>query len=107
MKTKFCDQCQNIVVPKFIEGEHVWYCKTCGSKYKRTDDLLYTEMTGVLVNKTITLKRENKYDPLCPEIIKKCNTCDKETVMKYFYDDNNKKKYLCTVCDTLFKAEQK
>ena len=120
----FCNQCQNmyyISIDPDDVNKLVYYCRNCGNK----DSTLSVE--NVTVSKVQLKKSEqefshiiNKYtklDPTLPRVTKiLCPNADCETnkedtpreIIYIRYDNQNMKYvYLCSTCETVWKAEDK
>lgn len=120
----FCNQCQNmyyISIDPDDSNKLVYYCRNCGNK---DSDL---SIENVTVSK-IQLKKSqqefshiiNKYtklDPTLPRVTKilcpnaDCDTNKEDTPREIIYirydNQNMKYVYLCSTCDTVWKAEDK
>ena len=99
----------------------IYYCRNCGHE----DDLLSSE--NICVSKTNIVENTNNYSHIINEFTKLDNTLPRTTMIKcpnqecksnmedisrevlYIrYDDINMKYiYMCTVCDTTWKTEDK
>ena len=119
----FCNNCQNMYYIRINEdnpNKLVYYCRHCGNE----DSTLAVD--NISVSKLQIKKSEqsfnhiiNKYtklDPtlpristiLCPNQDCETNTKNKEREIIYIrYDDTNMKYiYLCSTCNTVWKANQ-
>ena len=119
----FCNNCENMYYIRINEDDPnklVYYCRNCG------DENTNLSIENVTVSKLQIKKSEqsfnhiiNKYtklDPtlprintiLCPNIDCETNTKNKEREIIYIrYDDTNMKYiYLCSCCDTVWKASE-
>ena len=119
----FCNNCENMYYIRINEDDPnklVYYCRHCG------DENANLSIENVTVSKVQIKKSEqsfnhiiNKYtklDPtlprintiLCPNIDCETNTKNKEREIIYIrYDDTNMKYiYLCSCCDTVWKASE-
>ena len=120
----FCNQCQNmyyISIDPNDSNKLVYYCRNCGNK---DSDL---SIENVTVSKVQLKKSQqefshiiNKYtklDPTLPRVTKiLCPNADCETnkedtpreIIYIRYDNQNMKYvYLCSTCETVWKAEDK
>ena len=119
----FCSQCQNmyyISIDPNDSNKLVYYCRNCGNK----DSNLSIE--NVTVSKVQLKKSQqefshiiNKYtklDPTLPRVTKiLCPNADCDTnkdtpreIIYIRYDNQNMKYvYLCSTCETVWKAEDK
>lgn len=120
----FCSQCQNmyyISIDPNDSNKLVYYCRNCGNK---DSDL---SIENVTVSKVQLKKSQqefshiiNKYtklDPTLPRVTKiLCPNADCETnkedtpreIIYIRYDNQNMKYvYLCSTCETVWKAEDK
>ena len=120
----FCNQCQNmyyISIDPNDSNQLVYYCRNCGNK---DSDL---SIENVTVSKVQLKKSQqefshiiNKYtklDPTLPRVTKiLCPNADCETnkedtpreIIYIRYDNQNMKYvYLCSTCETVWKAEDK
>ena len=119
----FCSNCQNMYYIRINEDDPnklVYYCRNCGNENTNLS------IENVTVSKLQIKKSEqsfnhiiNKYtklDPtlprintiLCPNVDCETNTKNKEREIIYIrYDDTNMKYvYLCSCCDTVWKANE-
>jgi len=119
----FCSNCQNMYYIRINEDDPnklVYYCRNCGNENTNLS------IENVTVSKLQIKKSEqsfnhiiNKYtklDPtlprintiLCPNTDCETNTKNKEREIIYIrYDDTNMKYvYLCSCCDTVWKANE-
>jgi DNA-directed RNA polymerase subunit M/transcription elongation factor TFIIS len=120
----FCDVCQNMYYIRIDEesgSKLIYYCRKCGN-----ENSTLTE-SNVCVSKTSFHKDDShsfthiindytKFDPtlprfnsvLCPNADCTTNTKGKEREIIYIrYDEVNLKyMYLCSTCDTTWKASQ-
>jgi len=119
----FCTNCENMYYIRINEDDPnklVYYCRNCG------DENTNLSIENVTVSKLQIKKSEqsfnhiiNKYtklDPtlprintiLCPNIDCETNTKNKERETIYIrYDDTNMKYvYLCSSCNTVWKANE-
>ena len=119
----FCSNCQNMYYIRINEDDPnklVYYCRNCGNENTNLS------IENVTVSKLQIKKSEqsfnhiiNKYtklDPtlprintiLCPNTDCETNTKNKEREIIYIrYDDTNMKYvYLCSCCDTVWKASE-
>ena len=119
----FCTNCENMYYIRINEDDPnklVYYCRHCGDENRNLS------IESVTVSKLQIKKSEqsfnhiiNKYtklDPtlprintiLCPNIDCETNTKEKEREIIYIrYDDTNMKYvYLCSCCDTVWKASE-
>ena len=120
----FCSQCQNmyyISIDPNDSNKLVYYCRNCGNK----DSNLSIE--NVTVSKVQLKKSQqefshiiNKYtklDPTLPRVTKilcpnaDCDTNKDDTPREIIYirydNQNMKYVYLCSTCETVWKAEDK
>lgn len=121
---KFCTVCDNMYYLKTSEdGESIMhYCKFCGHEDTEISD------NGMSIIKTNILKKDNVYsdsvnkysknDPTLPKITTiRCPNADcksnveeeiKRDIVYYRYNDSGKKYiYICKVCDTVWKTNDK
>ena len=119
----FCNNCENMYYIRINEDDPnklVYYCRNCGNENNNLS------IENVTVSKLQIKKSEqsfnhiiNKYtklDPtlprintiLCPNVDCETNTKDKEREIIYIrYDDTNMKYvYLCSCCNTVWKANE-
>ena len=119
----FCSNCENMYYIRINEDDPnklVYYCRHCGNENANLS------IENVVVSKLQIKKSEqsfnhiiNKYtklDPtlprintiLCPNTDCETNTKNKEREIIYIrYDDMNMKYvYLCSCCDTVWKASE-
>ena len=119
----FCSNCENMYYIRINEDDPnklVYYCRHCGNENANLS------IENVVVSKLQIKKSEqsfnhiiNKYtklDPtlprintiLCPNAECETNTKNKEREIIYIrYDDTNMKYvYLCSCCDTVWKASE-
>ena len=120
----FCNQCQNmyyISIDPNDSNKLVYYCRNCGNK---DSDL---SIENVTVSKVQLKKSQqefshiiNKYtklDPTLPRVTKilcpnaDCDTNKDDTPREIIYirydNQNMKYVYLCSTCETVWKAEDK
>ena len=120
----FCSQCQNmyyISIDPNDSNKLVYYCRNCGNK---DSDL---SIENVTVSKVQLKKSQqefshiiNKYtklDPTLPRVTKilcpnaDCDTNKADTPREIIYirydNQNMKYVYLCSTCETVWKAEDK
>lgn len=120
----FCSQCQNmyyISIDPNDSNKLVYYCRNCGNK---DSDL---SIENVTVSKVQLKKSQqefshiiNKYtklDPTLPRVTKilcpnaDCDTNKDDTPREIIYirydNQNMKYVYLCSTCETVWKAEDK
>ena len=111
MTVHYCKKCKNILVAVYHMDakKYVLLCKTCSKVSQDENDFIYDLDENVLHNESSNidifdvLVEENIYDPICPFIIAKCDTCKKNTKLKVF-PYKQKKNYICTECKTVYKG---
>ena len=122
---KFCNNCDNmfyISIDALDSNKMIYYCRNCGN----TDDNTMNESLCVL-NTNLQkgeqtfnhiVNKYTKYDPTLPRIYNvKCpnpncqsnvDANGKPEVVYMRYDDANMKYiYICTICDTNWKTNDK
>lgn len=120
---KFCTKCDNMYYIGIREEETVlsFYCRNCG----HVDE---TTTTGCVLNTQLQKKDQNyhhivnqytKFDPTLPRIYNihcpniQCNSnTDKnappaEIIFMRYDDANLKYIYICSVCDTTWKTDER
>ena len=121
---KFCEQCDNMYYISVNEDDHnklEHYCRNC----KHVDELLASDSMCVLNtnfknndnNYHYIINKYTKFDPTLPHIYNipcpneqcKTNTSEMNSDVIYLRYDNAKMKYIyiCTVCDTNWKTNEK
>ena len=123
---KFCNQCNNMYYIGISEtdgNKMIYYCRNCGNK----DETMAQEGVCVL-NTQLKKKGQNfnhiinqytKKDPTLPRIYNlkcpntQCDTHDEtkkiasEVIYLRYDDDNMKYLYVCAVCDTTWKTDNR
>lgn len=92
----FCDKCSNLYSLIEKNNKLYNYCDFCEIENESNQRILLEKKQNTQ-NIYIT-KYELLNDILYPEIIQYCKECKKDTIMKYFEDENKKKIMICKSC---------